>query len=34
MYRIMYEPAVCSDGMTEAKSRLFRQNRQASEDII
>ena len=30
----MYELAVCSDGMTEAKPRLFRQNRPASEYII
>ena len=27
MYRIMYELAVCSDGMTEAQPRSFRQNR-------
>ena len=33
-YRIMYELAVCSDGMTEAQPRSFRQNRPASEDII
>ena len=31
MYRIMYELAVCSDGMTEAQPRSFRQNRPASE---
>ena len=30
----LYELAVCSDGMTEAKPRLFRQNRPASEYII
>ena len=30
MFRIMYELAVCSDGMTEAKPRLFLQNRPAS----
>ena len=29
--RIKYELAVCSEGMTEAKPRLFRQNRPASE---
>ena len=35
MYRIMYELAVCSDGMTEAaQPRSFRQNRPASEYII
>ena len=34
MYRILYTLAVCSDGMTEAKPRLFRQNRPASEYII
>ena len=34
MYRIMYELAVCSDGMTEAQPRSFRQNRPASECII
>ena len=33
-YRIMYELAVCSDGMTEAQPRSFRQNRPASEYII
>ena len=33
-YRIMYELAVCSDGMTEAKPRLFRQNRPASEYVL
>ena len=33
-YRIMYELAVCSDGMTEAEPRSFRQNRPASEYII
>ena len=35
-YRIMYELAVCSDGMTEAQPapRSFRQNRAASEYII
>ena len=32
-YRIMYELAVCSDGMTEAQPRSFRQNRPASEYI-
>ena len=31
---IMYELAVCSDGMTEAQPRSFRQNRPASEYII
>ena len=31
LYRIMYELAVCSDGMTEAQPRSFRQNRPASE---
>ena len=31
--RIMYELAVCSDGMTEAQPRSFRQNRPASEYI-
>ena len=31
MYRIMYELAVCSDGMTEAQSKSVRQNRPASE---
>ena len=30
----MYELAVCSDGMTEAQPRSFRQNRPASEYII
>ena len=30
----MYELAVFSDGMTEAKPRFFRQNRPASEYII
>ena len=30
-YRIMYELAVCSDGMSGAKPRLFRQNRPARE---
>ena len=30
---IMYELAVCSDGMTEAQPRSFRQNRPASEYI-
>ena len=34
MYRIMYELAVCSDGMTEAQPRSFHQNRPASEYII
>ena len=34
MYRIMYELAVCSDGMTEAQPRSFRQNKPASEYII
>ena len=34
VYRIMYELAVCSDGMTEAQPRSFRQNRPASEYII
>ena len=34
MYRIMYELADCSDGMTEAQPRSFRQNRPASEYII
>ena len=34
LYRIMYELAVCSDGMTEAQPRSFRQNRPASEYII
>ena len=33
-YRIMYQLAVCSDGMTEAQPRSFRQNRPASEYII
>ena len=33
-YWIMYELAVCSDGMTEAQPRSFRQNRPASEYII
>ena len=33
-YRIMYELAVCSDGMTEAQPRSFRQNRPANEYII
>ena len=33
-YRIMYKLAVCSNGMTEAKPRLFRQNRPASEYIV
>ena len=33
-YRIMYELAVCSDGMTLAQPRSFRQNRPASEYII
>ena len=27
----MYELAVCSDGMTEAKPRSFHQNKQASQ---
>ena len=34
LYRIMYELAVCSDGMTEAQPKSFRQNRPASEYII
>ena len=33
-YRIMYELAVYSDGMTEAQPRSFRRNRPASEYII
>ena len=34
LYRMMYELVVCSDGMTEAQPRSFRQNRPASEYII